>query len=217
MYTVETDGQTQVFCDMTLNVNGKRGWLVIQRRVDDQPPFFNATRAEYEFGFGRLDSGNLWLGLDKIKGIIDRASNGVELYIGMGDHSTPQRTVYALWNSFSIGTAANDWTLSISTATTAPGFTSSTSPGLANSMAAADGKKFSTFDDDMDGEARNCAEDFGGGWWFTGPGCLEANMNGVYYPTPSNAAGGLLTGIVYQGWLGNNYSLKEVVMAIRPK
>lgn len=215
VYTVAPEGQIQVFCDMSLDVSGKRGWLVIQRRISSASDF-NQTRSMYENGFGRLDNGNLWLGLNKIKSIIDRTSNGVELYLGMGDYSTPtQGSAYALWNSFSIGTPSNDWTLSISTASA--DFTSS--GGLANSMSVSNEKKFSTYDDDNDGVGGvNCAANYAGGWWFSSTtSCLEANMNGKYYTSYNNAAGGPRTGIVYEGWLGDGYSLKEVVMAIRPK
>lgn len=191
---------------------GSRGWLVIQRRVSDSVSF-DRDRADYKRGFGQLD-GNFWLGLERIKRIIDSGSNGYELYFGMGEHDSPQTTNYAKWKSFSLGTEANDWTLTVSTATTSPDFTSSSS--IVNSMAESNNQKFTTKDDDNDGNgAGNCAVTHEGGWWFKN--CHETNPNGKYYPTSDNSAGGDYTGIVYEGYKGKAYSLKTIVMAIRPK
>lgn len=220
VYTIDPrdGGNTfNVFCDMTLepeSAPGDRGWLVIQRRVSGSVDF-NRSRDDYKYGFGQLDA-NMWLGLEKIRRIIESRSAGedYELYIGMGDHETPQKEDYAKWKSFSIGSEASKWTLSITTAdlNEGPDFTSSSN--IKNSLAVANQQPFTTKDD---AAVNDCAitHGGGGGWWYKN--CHETNPNGYYYPTHDNSAGGDYTGIVYEGNLGEGYSLKTIVLAIRPK
>uniref|UniRef100_F6R232 Fibrinogen-like protein 1 n=1 Tax=Callithrix jacchus TaxID=9483 RepID=F6R232_CALJA len=72
--------------------------------------------------------------------------------------------------------------------------------------------KFSTWDRDHDNYEGNCAEEDQGGWWFNR--CHSANLNGFYYSGPYTAKTD--NGIVWYTWHGWWYSLKSVVMKIRP-
>ena len=205
--------KVKVFCDMS--VTSDKGWIVIQRRVNGSVDF-DRNRHDYKYGFGQLDE-NFWLGLENIKRIIDSGSNGYELYMGMGEWNTPTPTEsFARWKTFSLGTEANDWQLTITTATTGPDFTSSN--GATNSMIVSDNQKFTTKDDDNDNRISsptptNCAVAFEGGWWYNN--CLQANPNGHYYTSSAN--NGDYTGLMYRGLTGKSYSLKTTVLAIRPK
>ena len=218
IYTInphDGKGQITVFCDMTLNLNGKRGWMVIQRRVDDTTSF-NRTQSEYQSGFGTL-TGNFWLGLGDIRRVITQcATTGHELYIGMGSFvgDVGSDSVGGLWSNFAIGSSPN-WELSIST--DVEDF-ETFGENIGNSLKLANGKKFSTRDDDNDMvDSVNCANKYHGGWWYTGQLCHEANPNGYYYPSSSNQVGDR-SGIFYKGWINNDHhSLRNIVMAIRPK
>ena len=212
VYTIDPrdDGcPISVFCDMSLDMDGKKGWIVIQRRVDNAVDF-NRTLSDYEFGFGQLD-GNFWLGLGKMKRILDSGKDGYELYMGMQKHDGVSK--FASWDKFDIGTKASDWKLTISTGSDpSSGFCHSA--GVTNSLMEANDKKFSTYDNDCDTNSNgNCAKKHEGGWWYGN--CHEANPNGHYYPTDDN--GEDYNGIIYTGFTGEKYSLKTIFMAIYPK
>ncbi|OBS80134.1 hypothetical protein A6R68_21663, partial [Neotoma lepida] len=72
--------------------------------------------------------------------------------------------------------------------------------------------KFSTWDRDNDNYEGNCAEEEQSGWWFNR--CHSANLNGVYYQGSYTAETD--HGVVWYTWHGWWYSLKSVVMKIRP-
>ena len=89
-----------------------------------------------------------------------------------------------------------------------------------NSLFIHDNQKFSTFDNDNDGNATvNCAQRHHGAWWYKS--CHESNLNGRYYAGDyGNYAGtdptAVEDGIVWFGATGFWHSLKTVIMAIRP-
>lgn len=72
--------------------------------------------------------------------------------------------------------------------------------------------KFSTWDRDNDNYEGNCAKEDQSGWWFNR--CHSANLNGLYHTGPYTAKTD--NGIVWYTWHGWWYSLKSVVMKIRP-
>ena len=47
---------------------------------------------------------------------------------------------------------------------------------LGDSLTSQNGQQFSTRDEDNDNSTINCAEELGGGWWFSD--CGQANLNG---------------------------------------
>lgn len=190
-------GEFVVFCDMNLQGGG---WTIIQRRVDNSTSF-NRGRKEYSGGFGNFNS-NFWLGLKKMQRMTDSASH--ELYIGMESFVTASSLAYAKYSTFSLGTDANDYPLTIS------GYDTSSTAG--NAFVDHHGEKFSTPDDDNDASTSNCAETFSSGWWFHD--CHDSHLNGIYYHTGFHPTG-QADGIIYDTWLSSPNSLKTVVMAIR--
>ena len=74
-----------------------------------------------------------------------------------------------------------------------------------------DGMKFTTRDRDNDNYKKNCAK-VHNGWWFNA--CFRAALNGPYRETDSFPA---WQGIIWYTWLGENKSLRKVVMKIKPK
>ena len=74
------------------------------------------------------------------------------------------------------------------------------------------GMAFSTRDRDNDRWSDSCAQTRKGGWWYKR--CHYANLNGLYL---GGAFTGVSKGIVWFHWHGSTYSLKNVVMKIRPQ
>ncbi len=201
LYKINLDddmGEFVVFCEMGLQGGG---WTVIQRRVDNTTSF-NRNRKDYNVGFGKFNS-NFWLGLKKIKRLTDAATS--ELYIGMESFLTSPQLAYAKYGSFSLGTDANDYPITITN------YDASSTAG--DAFVDHNGEKFSTPDEDNDSHAtQHCANVYSSGWWYHN--CLDSHLNGIYYwdgthPTSTT------DGIVYDEWLGVTHSLKTVVMAVR--
>ena len=77
-----------------------------------------------------------------------------------------------------------------------------------------DGQAFSTYDRDNDGRFYdNCAERFHGAWWFRS--CFESHLNGFYYKHGEHNDYFKQNGIQWNT-VGHHYSLKSVVMMIKP-
>ena len=69
--------------------------------------------------------------------------------------------------------------------------------------------KFTTFDADHDAwTGGNCALTYTGGWWYNA--CGQANPNGKYNDATTDQ------GVLWIPWRGANYSLKSIVMKMRP-
>ena len=179
------------------------GWTIIQRRVDNTTSF-NRNRKEYNIGFGDFN-GNFWLGLEKIKRLTDYET--FELYIGLESFltGTTAHLGWSKYGSFSLGTDANDYKLSISN------YDTTSSAGDAFEFH--DGEFFSTPDEDNDSGTSHCGSIYSSGWWYHN--CHDSHLNGVYYwngvhPTAT------FDGIIWEDFTGNTNSLKTVVMAVRP-
>lgn len=81
---------------------------------------------------------------------------------------------------------------------------------LGDSLILHNGHKFTTTDKDQDVHGSNCARLCYGGFWYHE--CFGANPNGVYTWGPSPRA----TGVQWKTFRGLDYSLKTMIMKIRP-
>ena len=75
--------------------------------------------------------------------------------------------------------------------------------------------EFSTKDRDNDQDIRqkrNCALKYKGAWWYNG--CHDSKLNGLYLRDSRSPNE---NGIIWHGWRGYHYSLKETEMKIRPR
>ena len=74
------------------------------------------------------------------------------------------------------------------------------------------GRAFSTKDKDNDGLSTTfCAQDRIGAWWYYK--CNKSNLNGKYFASgPSQPD----SSVNWGAWHGYGYSLKRVVMMLRP-
>ena len=78
-------------------------------------------------------------------------------------------------------------------------------------MGSHDKHAFSTQDRDHDLLSYNCAEVYGGAWWYLD--CHNSNLNGLYLRGPMDS---FADGVVWNLWRGYYYSLKKTEMKIRP-
>ncbi|XP_036396700.1 microfibril-associated glycoprotein 4-like [Megalops cyprinoides] len=198
VYTIFPAGQppVQAYCDMGCEEDDDEGgWTVIQRRMDGSVNFYRPWE-QYKNGFGNV-SGEYWLGLENI--LLLTWEKKYELKVDMEDFEGGK--VHAQYSSFSVDPESEGYKLHVS------GYIDG---GAGDSMAYHDGSKFSTFDKDQDSSSSNCAKSYLGGFWHNN--CHVANPNGLYQWGDSTSA----TGVNWKTWRGYEYSLKAIVMKIRP-
>lgn len=132
-----------VYCDMATDGGG---WTVLQRRRDVLPrEDFYRPWSDYALGFGRLPCGEFWLGLEHIHALADQTPN--ELRVDLEDFEGGTR--WAKYSAFYVSDRDDLYTLGIS------GYEGN----AGNALAAHDGSRFSTKDNDHDGESRkHCAQ-----------------------------------------------------------
>jgi len=152
------------YCD-TITDGG--GWLVIQRRQDENV-VFNRTWADYEDGFGSL-MGDFWYGLRAMHCITNERQ--WELRI---DYVTVDGIKgYLSYSNFKVGPGHEQYPL------TASGYKGTTADPFNHQSH--NGMKFTTIDRDNDRWAPgNCAKDNwagsqAGGWWYNT--CASMHLN----------------------------------------
>ncbi|XP_023165521.2 microfibril-associated glycoprotein 4-like [Drosophila hydei] len=175
------------------------GWIVIQQRLDGSVNF-RRNWTEYQKGFGSL-RGEFFMGLEILHRIT--VSEPYELYIQLEDFENATR--YARYDLFEIGSAEEDYALNKLGA-----YSGNAGDALRLNWKA----KFSTFDRNNDASEGNCAQDLAGGWWYYR--CGFSNLNGEYLIADSDYRS-VFSGIFWAKWRHLDYSLKSVLMMIRPK
>ena len=144
-------------CDMTSD-GGK--WMVIQRRINGSVDFY-LDWTDYVNGFGDLE-GEFWYGLEKTHCLASRED--VELRIELGNGTVP--SIVWTYQLFKVGGADTNYRLTIGQGTGVG--------GTYDSMTTHNGHAFSTRDRDHDTWNDNCAQVFGGAWWYGA--CHNANL-----------------------------------------
>uniref|UniRef100_H3AD02 Fibrinogen-like protein 1 n=1 Tax=Latimeria chalumnae TaxID=7897 RepID=H3AD02_LATCH len=196
----------RVYCDMS----DGGGWTVIQRRSDGSENF-DRLWSEYKKGFGNFhsDNGEYWLGNEKLHYLTSQGD--YTLRINLLDSEEEFR--FAQYKNFKVGDEQSSYQLSFGAYSGTAG--DSLSGGFHPEVqwwANHNGMKFSTQDKDNDRYEKNCAKEDNSGWWFNR--CHSANLNGKYYNGSYTAKTD--DGIVWYTWHGWWYSIKSVVMKIRP-
>ena len=202
VYLVKPDQKEpfEVYCDMET----AGGWTVVQRRVDGSTDF-NKSWRDYVNGFGNITdkkSSEFWLGLEKMYRLTSCAKTS-ELLIKLRDFNNKE--VFAHYRTFALGPKETQYKLLIGGYNGTAGDTLSHVAGLS----------FSTRDNDNDGSLSrvNCAELYGGGWWFRDSACGVSNLNGRYLA--GEHFEGAKQGIYWHYFRGEDYSLKFSEMKIK--
>ncbi|XP_044035125.1 microfibril-associated glycoprotein 4-like isoform X1 [Siniperca chuatsi] len=198
VYTIYPAGPTspvQVYCDMNKDDDSTEKWTVIQRRQDGTVNFYMKWD-HYKIGFGSA-AGEYWLGLETMH-LLTQAKN-YELRVDMEDFEGQR--VYAQYSSFSVGPETEGYKLNLG---------SFTKGAAGDSLTVHNGQKFTTTDKDQDTHASNCARLCFGGFWYAG--CFGANPNGIYTWGSSPR----IAGVHWNAFKGLEYSLKTMIMKIRP-
>uniref|UniRef100_A0A8C6YHE8 Fibrinogen alpha chain n=1 Tax=Naja naja TaxID=35670 RepID=A0A8C6YHE8_NAJNA len=202
-----------VYCDQETTLGG---WLLIQQRLDGSLNF-NRTWEDYKKGFGSLDvkgRGEFWLGNEHLHILTQKDTVlRVELEDWEGDK------VYAEYN-IHIDSESEGYRLRVSNYKgTAGDALMRGSEEDGTEYTAHTNMKFSTYDRDNDQWEENCAEVYGGGWWYNN--CQAANLNGIYYSggqydPRNNVPYEIENGVIWLPFRPSDYSLKVVRMKIRP-
>ncbi|XP_009238668.3 fibrinogen alpha chain [Pongo abelii] len=216
IFNIKLPGSSKIFsvyCDQETSLGG---WLLIQQRMDGSLNF-NRTWQDYKRGFGSLNDegeGEFWLGNDYLHLLTQRGSVlRVELEDWAGNEA------YAEYH-FRVGSEAEGYALQVSSYEGTAGdalIEGSVEEGT--EYTSHNNMQFSTFDRDADQWEENCAEVYGGGWWYNN--CQAANLNGIYYLGGSydprnNSPYEIENGVVWVSFRGADYSLRAVRMKIRP-
>ena len=160
-----------VYCDL---VTDGGGWIVIQRNKKDSSVNFNRYWADYEKGFGDLNT-EFWYGLEEIHYLTQRGQWEMRV-----DYQFNNKTwSYLHYNQFSVGSASEEYPLIVG------GFI-----GVGTDwFAYHNGMKFSTPDNDNDKHSSfNCAAGQNSGWWYNK--CRHININ---YQPPYVSSSALLS------------------------
>ena len=137
------------YCDMTTDGGG---WIVIQRNRKDSQVSFDEEWAQYEEGFGDLHT-EFWYGLEEIHYLTKKGQWEMRVDYQREDNN---RSYYAQYSNFSIGSASEEYPLTIEGYTGEGG----------DKFTSLNGMKFTTTDNDNDlYGGRNCAYKYGNGWW----------------------------------------------------
>ncbi|XP_041856646.1 angiopoietin-related protein 2b isoform X2 [Melanotaenia boesemani] len=197
MYLVKPENANrlmQVWCDQR---HDPGGWTVIQRRVDGSVNFFRNWEI-YKQGFGNID-GEYWLGLENIYWLTNQGN--YKLLVTLEDWSG--RKVFAEYASFRVEPESDFYKLRVGRYHGNAG----------DSLTWHNGKQFTTLDRDHDAYTGNCAHYQKGGWWYNS--CAHSNLNGVWY-RGGHYRSRYQDGVYWAEFRGGAYSLKKVVMMIRP-
>ncbi|XP_078285794.1 angiopoietin-related protein 6 [Rhinoraja longicauda] len=184
----------QVWCEQQKEAGG---WIVIQRRQDGSVNFFR-TWENYKQGFGNID-GEYWLGLENIYWLTNQ--DQYKLLIIMDDWQG--RRVFAEYDNFYLESENDFYRLRLGHYRGNAG----------DSLSWHNNKQFTTLDRDRDQYTGNCAHYQKGGWWYYT--CAHSNLNGVWYKG-GHYRSKYQDGVYWAEFRGGAYSLKRVVMMMRP-
>ncbi|XP_072273226.1 microfibril-associated glycoprotein 4-like [Pyxicephalus adspersus] len=159
-----------VYCDMTTD---QKVWTVFQNRQDSSVDFGQPWKV-YVDGFGNAN-GEYWLGLHNIYLLTMHREYElrVELENSMGNKTLAQYTNFSLSRN-ALNPENDGYRLYVG---------SFIGGEAGDSLTPHVGHMFSTVDKDQDGDHQNCADYWGGGFWYCSPGCGKAGINGRYTAT----------------------------------
>ncbi|XP_066304515.1 angiopoietin-related protein 6-like [Branchiostoma lanceolatum] len=191
------------------------GWTVVMNRFDGSVDFALQLWDQYEQGFGD-PAGEYWLGLATLHEITTQKDHYMRLELEDFDGTSS----WAEWSFFQVGPASDNYRLRVA------GYSGTAGDGLTGDELfyryIAHLMPFSTADRDNDPTPNNCAQRWGGGWWYT-VGCGRAYLTGSYLTECSDQAnpGYSYTacrrlGVNWTYFRGSDISLKKALIMVRP-
>jgi len=160
-----------VYCDMDTSDGG---WMVIQRNVKDGFNTFRKSWKDYEEGFGDLESSKFWYGLKALHCFTQTGQWELRIDFQFSNNTWS----HLHYNTFSVGTESKEYPLTIG------GFTgiTPTDPFVTHPL---NGRRFSTSDNDNDGNGANCASG-NNGWWHNSCSHIYPNRQPPFIYLSSN-------------------------------
>ncbi|XP_065076440.1 angiopoietin-4-like [Ochlerotatus camptorhynchus] len=153
VWDVQPDGEfskpIRVYCEMTFQ---EGGWTVFQYRYDGMVNFYRDWD-EYRFGFGKMDGGEFWLGLERIHQLTYSAPHELMILLEDFDGNTTQ----AHYANFEIASETELYKV-----TKINGYNGTAGDSMSYTL----GAYFSTFDEDNDTHDENCSVKYHGAWWY---------------------------------------------------
>ena len=142
-------GNVFTYCDLTTDGGG---WTIIQVNKKDSQVSFDKGWEQYKEGFGNIFT-DFWDGLEKIHYFTSIGQWEMRVEYHRDDDN---RLYYAQYSSFRIGSASEEYPLTV-------GGYSGSGGDMFTSL---NGMKFTTKDNDNDlYSGGNCASKYGNGWW----------------------------------------------------
>ncbi|WAR15333.1 MEGF6-like protein [Mya arenaria] len=163
-----SESEVAVLCDMKTDGGG---WTIFQHRFDGSIAF-NRSYDDYVDGFGSF-AGEYWMGLNLLYNMASAYQNyTLRVDLSLSDGSSG----YDVYSGFWIRSPAYKLNCHVLTVTDKYLLSDT------RDFRSMNGCNFSTYDQDNDNSDRdsinNCAELFGGGWWYND--CMFADLNGPY-------------------------------------
>ncbi|KAG8429839.1 hypothetical protein GDO86_019080 [Hymenochirus boettgeri] len=151
------------------------GWTVIQRNSHNTEITWSTVWTSYKYGFGNIESDH-WLGNKYINLLTTQKLNKVRIILT----DSNGQTRFAEYDTFHVKEENDQYRLRLGAYSGDAGDSMSSS-SLKNLH---DNMRFSTHDGDHDRNHNvECADDFGGGWWYDS--CYDAQLNrkGIHWKT----------------------------------
>ncbi|XP_064634409.1 techylectin-5B-like [Lineus longissimus] len=160
-----------------LHKSGGTTVIMFQGKAIDADNFsMNVTWVNYTNGFG-LRQRDFYIGNKFIHEIVS-GSRIYGLRIWLGAFLNKTFNVNCVYDNFHIGNESERFRITMKPSSQNKRKWHGDVLFSGDNATETNGSYFSTYDRDNDGNATfNCAQNFGGGWWF-GTGCSEANVNG---------------------------------------
>ncbi|XP_062903597.1 fibrinogen-like protein 1-like protein [Mobula hypostoma] len=144
-----------VNCEMEYDCGG---WTVIEKKTRQSPLTWNETWTTYQYGFGNILADH-YLGNEYIYFLTNQLWYKARVVL---ERKINRRNVrkYAEYDIFRLGSMNTNYTLYLGTYKGNAGNSLSVPDNMVDNLS------FSTRDRDLDLDSQNCAQKYGGGWWF---------------------------------------------------
>ncbi|XP_060067315.1 fibrinogen-like protein 1 [Ylistrum balloti] len=137
---------------------------------------FNRNWTSYSNGFGDIQNMDFWWGNQYAYYLTNSRQYNLVLQVSGEDNNDIGNIVY---ENFVVQNEASNYTMTYSSVYIIP-VKDMITLAMNDSMESSNGSSFSTYDQDNDNSAGNCASTHGAGWWFNN--CTDCNPNGQLWP-----------------------------------